>query len=75
MNFLGDARGIIGKERNGSVWKLMNCVCIETRFSLGEKLGLQDLAQGNLLVLAIQRADGTVLRSDFSKNRSAKATQ
>ena len=35
-------------------------------FLVGRKVQeLQDLAQGNLLVLAIQRADGTVLRSDF----------
>ena len=35
-------------------------------FLVGRKVQeLQDLAQGNLLVLAIQRADGTVLRRDF----------
>jgi voltage-gated potassium channel len=66
MNFLGDARGMVGEEL-----KRLGVEIIELRLHkqtslVGKKvLELQNLGEGNLLVLAIQRADGNVLKSGF----------
>jgi len=46
----------------------MNCDCGGTPFLVGKKVReLQDLAEGNLLVLAIQRADGNVPAERLSR--------
>ena len=66
MNFLGDTRGIIGEELKRLGLEIDELRLHRNTFLVGRKVQeLQDLAQGNLLVLAIQRADGTVLRSGF----------
>src|SRR6201987_5239870 len=66
MNFLGDTRGIIGEELKRLGVEIDELRLHRNTFLVGRKVQeLQDLAQENLLVLAIQRGDGTVLRSDF----------
>jgi voltage-gated potassium channel len=66
MNFLGDSRGIIGEELKRLGVEIDELRLHRHRFLVGKKVQeLQDLAGGNLLVLAIQRADGNVLRSDL----------
>jgi voltage-gated potassium channel len=66
MNFLGDTRGIIGEELKRLGLEIDELRLHRNAFLVGRKVQeLQDLAQGNLLILAIQRADGTVLRSNF----------
>ena len=66
MNFLGDTRGIIGEELKRLGVEIDELRLHRNTFLVGKKVQeLQDLAEGNLLVLAIQRADGNVLRSGF----------
>ena len=66
MNFLGDTRGIIGEELKRLGVEIDELRLRRNTSLVGKKVQeLQVLAEGNLLVLAIQRADGTVLRNDF----------
>ena len=66
MSFLGDSRGIIGEELKRLGVEIDELRLHRNTFLIGKKVQeLQDLAKGNLLILAIQRADGTVLRNDF----------
>jgi voltage-gated potassium channel len=66
MNFLGDTRGIVGEELKRLGLEIDELRLRRHTFLVGKKVReLHDLAEGNLLVLAIQRGDGNVLRSDF----------
>jgi voltage-gated potassium channel len=66
MNFLGDTQGIIGEEHKRLGVEIGELRLHLHTFLVGKKVQeLQTLAQGNFLVLAIQRADGTILRSGF----------
>ena len=66
MNFLGDTQGIIGEELKRLGVEIDELRLHRHTFLVGKKVQeLQDLAQGNFLVLAIQRADGTILRGGF----------
>src|SRR6201987_5503676 len=66
MKFLGDSRGIVGEELKRLGGGIYEIGLHRHTFLIGKKVQeLQNLAQENLLVLAIQRGDGTVLRSDF----------
>jgi voltage-gated potassium channel len=66
MNFLGDARGMVGEELKRLGVEIIELRLHQHTFLVGKKVQeLQSLAEGNLLVLAIQRADGNVLKSGF----------
>src|ERR1700736_6585531 len=66
MNFLGDSRGIVGEELKRLGVEIDELRLHRDTFLVGKKVQeLHDLAEGNLLVLAIQRGDGNVLRSGF----------
>jgi voltage-gated potassium channel len=66
MNFLGDARGMVGEELKRLGVEITELRLHQHTFLVGKKvLELQNLAEGNLLVLAVQRADGNVLKSGF----------
>src|SRR4029077_9757641 len=66
MNFLGDTRGIIGEELKRLGLEIDELRLRRHTFLVGKKVReLHDLAEGNLLVLAIQRGDGNVLKSGF----------
>jgi voltage-gated potassium channel len=66
MNFLGDKQGVVGEELKRLGVEIDELRLRRHTFLVGKKVReLQDLAEGNLLVLAIQRADGNVLRSGF----------
>jgi voltage-gated potassium channel len=66
MNFLGDARGMVGEELKRLGVEIIELRLHQHTFLVGKKVQeLQNLAEGNLLVLAIQRADGSVLKSGF----------
>src|ERR1700722_1021822 len=66
MNFLGDTQGIIGEELKRLGVEIDELRLHRHTFLVGKKVQeLQGLAQGNFLILAIQRDDGTILRSDF----------
>jgi voltage-gated potassium channel len=66
MKFLGDTRGILGEELKRLGVEIDELRLHNNTFLIGKKVQeLQDLAEGNLLVVAIQRADGNVLRTGF----------
>jgi len=66
MKFLGDSRGIVGEELKRLGVEIDELRLHRHTFLVGKKVQeLQDLAEGNLLVLAIQRADGTILQNGF----------
>ena len=66
MNFLGDKQGIVGEELKRLGVEIDELRLRRQSFLVGKKVReLQELAEGNLLVLAIQRGDGNVLRSGF----------
>jgi voltage-gated potassium channel len=66
MNFLGDKQGIVGEELKRLGVEIDELRLRQQSFLVGKKVReLQELAEGNLLVLAIQRGDGNVLRSGF----------
>jgi voltage-gated potassium channel len=66
MNFLGNTQGIVGEELKRLGVEIDELRLHQNMFLVGKKVReLQDLAGGNLLVLAIQRADGNILRSGF----------
>jgi voltage-gated potassium channel len=66
MNFLGDKQGIVGEELKRLGVEIDELRLRRQSFLVGKKVReLQDLAEGNLLVLAIQRGDGNVLRNEF----------
>jgi len=70
MQFLGDNRGMISQDL-----KHMGVEIDELRLHkhtdlIGKTiLELQDLSEGHLLVIALQRADGSVLRSGFMEEK------
>ena len=66
MNFLGDKQGIVGEELKRLGVEIDELRLRRQSFLVGKKVReLQELAEGNLLVLAIQRGDGNVLRTGF----------
>jgi voltage-gated potassium channel len=66
MNFLGDKQGIVGEELKRLGVEIDELRLRRQSFLVGKKVReLQELAEGNLLVLAIQRGHGNVLRSGF----------
>ena len=66
MKFLGDSRGIVGEELKRLGIEIDELRLRQNASLIGKKVEeLQDLAQGSMLVVAVQRADGTVLKSEF----------
>jgi voltage-gated potassium channel len=73
MNFLGDTQAIIGEELKRLGVEIDELRLHRHTFLIGKKVQeLQNLAQGNLLVLAIQRADGVILQNDFLQESLAE---
>ena len=73
MNFLGDTQAIIGEELKRLGVEIDELRLHRHTFLIGKKVQeLQNLAQGNLLVLAIQRADGAILQNDFLQESLAE---
>ena len=66
MSFVGDSRGIVGEELKRLGVQIDELRLHHHTFLVGKKVQeLQNLAEGNFLILAIERADGTVLRNNF----------
>jgi voltage-gated potassium channel len=66
MKFLGDSREIVGEELKRLGVEIDELRLRRNTFLIGKKVQeLQDLAEGNVLVLAIERADGSILQSGF----------
>jgi voltage-gated potassium channel len=66
MNFVSDKRGIIGEELKHLGVELDELRLHRHTHLIGKTVAeLQALGEGNLLVVAVQRADGTILRSGF----------
>lgn len=66
MDFLGDARGVVGEELKHLGVEVDELRLHKHTHLIGKTVAeLHALAEGNLLVLAIQRADGNVLKSGF----------
>jgi Trk K+ transport system NAD-binding subunit len=66
MNFLGDQRGIVAEELKRLGVDIEELRLRRHTFMIGKSVRkLQDLTEGNMLFLAIQRADGNILRSGF----------
>ena len=66
MDFLGDSRGLVGEELKHLGVEIDELRLHKHTHLVGKSVGeLQKIAEGNLLVLAIRRADGSVLKSGF----------
>ncbi len=70
MNFLGDKRGLIGQDLKQLGVEIDELRLHKHTHLVGKTiLELQNLSEGHLLVIALQRADGTVLRSGFIEEK------
>jgi voltage-gated potassium channel len=70
MNFLGDNRGLIGEELKHLGVELDELRLHKHTHLIGKTvLELQNMSDGHLLVIALQRADGSVLRSGFLEEK------
>ncbi len=70
MKFLGDNRGIISEELKHLGVELDELRLHKHTHLVGKTiLELQNMAEGHLLVIALQRADGSVLRSGFIEEK------
>lgn len=66
MRFLGDKRGLISEELRQLGVEIDELRLHKHTHLAGKTiLDLQNLASGNLLAIALRRADGSILRSDF----------
>jgi voltage-gated potassium channel len=70
MQFLQDQRGIFGEELRRLGVEIDELKLHQHTYLIGKTvLDLHEMAEGNLLALAIQRADGNVLRSNLLQER------
>jgi voltage-gated potassium channel len=70
MQFLQDQRGIIGEEMRRLGVEIDELKLHEHTYLIGKTvLDLHEMAEGNVLALGIQRADGNVLRSNLLQER------
>ena len=70
MKFLGDNRGLISEELKHLGVELDELRLHKHTHLVGKTiLELQNMAEGHLLVIALQRADGSVLRSGFLEEK------
>ena len=70
MNFLGDSRGLISEELKKLGVEIDELRLHKRTHLIGKTiLELQNMAEGHLLVIALQRADGSVLRSGFIEEK------
>jgi voltage-gated potassium channel len=70
MKFLGDPRGLVGDELKHLGVEIDELRLHKHTHLVGQTVAqLQAMAEGNLLVLALQRADGNILRSGFLEER------
>ncbi len=66
MDFLGDVRGVVGEELKHLGVEIDELRLHKHTHLVGKTVAqLHGMAEGNLLVLAVQRADGSVLKSGF----------
>jgi len=66
MKFLGDNRGLIGEELKHLGVEIDELRLHRHTHLVGKSIkDLQDLSEGHLLAIALQRADGSILRSGF----------
>jgi len=66
MKFIGDQRGAVGEELKRLGVEIDELRLHRHTHLLGKTVGeLQNMSEGNMLVLALERADGSVLRSGF----------
>ncbi len=70
MKFLGDNRGLIGEELKHLGVEIDELRLHKHTHLIGQTiLELQNMSEGHLLVIALQRADGSVLRSGFLEEK------
>ncbi len=70
MNFLGDKRGMVGQDLKQLGVEIDELRLHKHTHLVGKTvLELQNLSEGHLLVIALQRADGSVLRSGFIEEK------
>lgn len=70
MNFLGDNRGLISQDLKHLGVEIDELRLHRHTHLIGKTiLELQNLSEGHLLVIALQRADGSVLRSGFLEEK------
>ncbi len=70
MKFLGDNRGLISEELKNLGVEIDELRLHKHTHLVGRTiLELQNLSEGHLLVIALQRADGSVLRSGFMEEK------
>jgi voltage-gated potassium channel len=70
MKFLGDARGMLSEELKPLGVEIDELRLHKRTHLIGQTVGeLQTLSEGNLLVIALERADGSVLRSGFLEEK------
>jgi voltage-gated potassium channel len=70
MKFLGDARGTLADELKPLGVEIDELRLHKRTHLVGKTVGqLQELSEGNMLVIALQRADGSVLRAGFLEEK------
>lgn len=70
MNFLGDNRGMISQDLKHLGVEIDELRLHKHTHLIGKTiLELQNMSEGHLLVIALQRADGSVLRSGFLEEK------
>jgi voltage-gated potassium channel len=70
MQFLGDKRGLVSQDLKHLGMEIDELRLIRHTHLVGKTVAeLQALSEGNLLVIALQRADGSVLRSGFLEEK------
>lgn len=70
MKFVADQQGIIGEELKHLGVELDELRLHRHTHLIGKTIAeLQELSEGNLLVVAVQRADGTTLRGGFLQDK------
>ena len=68
--FLGEARGALSEELKPLGVEIDELRLHKHTHLVGKTVGeLQDLSEGNMLVIALERADGSVLRSGFLEEK------
>ncbi|MDB6172569.1 MAG: Voltage-gated potassium channel [Chthoniobacteraceae bacterium] len=70
MNFLGDKRGLFSQDLKHLGIEIDELKLHRHTHLVGKTVGeLQEMSEGHLLVIALQRADGTILRSGFAEEK------
>jgi voltage-gated potassium channel len=70
MKFVGDQQGVLGEELKRLGVEIDELRLHRRTHLIGKTVGeLQAMAEGNLLVIALERADGMILRSGFLEEK------